>query len=82
MLGGIKVKGDDGAVPLFRILARRWRSLAPVKRKRVQLSAMSPADHEPESARKWISKPRRLPVVAPPREPVQRPSGNRWLWMK
>ncbi len=47
MLGGIKVKGDDGSgVPLFRILARRWKSLAPVKRKRVQLASMSPADEQ------------------------------------
>ena len=65
MLGGIKVKGDDGAgVPLFRILARRWKSLAPVKRKRVQLASMSPADEQPESPRKWISKPRLVAVVA------------------
>ena len=82
MLGGIKIKGDDGAgVPLFRILARRWKSLAPVKRKRVQLASMSAADEQAEPARKWISKPRRLPCRAP-REPAQRPSWNRWLWMK
>ena len=83
MLGGIKVKGDHGAgVPLFRILARRWKSLAPVKRKRVQLVSMSPADEQPEPPRKWISKPRLVAGAVPPANRKSRSSWNPWLWMK
>jgi hypothetical protein len=83
MLGAVKIKGDaDAGIPLFRILARRWKPVIPLPRRRVEIASMLPADPQPVTERKWISKPRRLPVVAPPREPAQRPSWNPWLWMK
>lgn len=83
MLGAIKVKGDsDSGIPLFRILARNWKPVVPVKRRRFQLASMLPADPQPALERKWIVKVRRAPVAAPPKEALQRPSWNRWLWMK
>jgi len=83
MLGAIKIKGDaNPGISLFRILARKWQPVSPLPRRRVELPSMLPADSQPRVERKWIGKPRRLPVAAPPKGPLQRPTWNRWLWMK
>jgi hypothetical protein len=84
MLGGIKVKGDDpnAGVPLFRLLARRWKSFAPRKRARPALSSMAAADEKPKAARAWIAKPRQ--IYAHQKVEQARPSSrwNPWLWVK
>ena len=85
MLGGIKVKGDgaEAGVPLFRVLAQRWKSLAPVQRKRIRLSSMSLADHQPaEPTRKWISKPRAVHAHDVVVQAKPKSTWNPWLWVK
>jgi hypothetical protein len=79
MLGAIKDEGTE-QIPLFRVLARRWKSLAPVKRERAALSSMSPADEKPKAPRAWIAKPRQVYAhqkIEPPKR-----SWNPWLWVK
>ena len=82
MLGA--VKGDDAeeGVPLFRVLARRWKSLAPVKRECVALASLAPADEQPKVTRVWVSKPRAVyahqKIVQA--KPVR--GWSPWLWMK
>jgi hypothetical protein len=83
MLGA--VKGDDAeeGVPLFRVLARRWKSLAPVKRERAVLASLAPADEQPKLTRVWVSKPR--PAVYAHQKIAQaKPARgwNPWLWTK
>jgi hypothetical protein len=80
MLSGAKENGTRGDVPLFRALARRWKSLAPVKRKRTQLASRLSADASTPT-RAWISKPRQAAPVAPA-DKTARPAWNPWLWMK
>jgi hypothetical protein len=84
MLGAVKGDDDVEGVPLFRVLARRWKSFAPpVKRERVSLSTMQSADEQPAQTRAWISKPRQ-PIYA--HHKIARPksarSWNPWLWVK
>ena len=80
MLGAVKDEGTGGQAPLFRVLARRWKSLAPAKRERSAFSSMSPTEEQPTAARAWIEKPRH--VYAP--EKIKEPSRawNPWLWVK
>lgn len=83
MLGAVKGDDDTEGVPLFRVLARRWKSLAPVKRERATLASLSPADEQPKLTRVWVSKPR--PAVYAHQKVAQaRPARgwNPWLWMK
>jgi hypothetical protein len=82
MLGAVKGDGTANGVPLFRVFARRWKSLAPVKRERIALSSMLPADDQPAAARKWISKPRDLYAHQKIEQPKPSSSWNPWLWMK
>lgn len=82
MLGAVKGDGTAQGVPLFRVLARRWKSLAPVRRRRIALASMLPANEQPEPARKWISKPRIVAIATPAAGKASRPSWNPWLWMK
>ena len=82
MLGGIKVKGDDGAgVPLFRLLARRWTPVVPLKTRRFARTALQGGE-PPPPARKWISKPRDLYAHQKIEQPKPSSSWNPWLWMK
>ena len=83
MLGAVKGDDDTEGVPLFRVLARRWKSFAPVKRERVTLSSMQATDEQPAQTRAWISKPRQ-PIYAHHRidQPKPARSWNPWLWMK
>ena len=83
MLGAVKDDGGEEGAPLFRVLARRWKSLAPVKRERVTLASKPVADEQPKATRAWISKPR-YPVyahqkIAPPKP---KRGWNPWLWVK
>jgi hypothetical protein len=82
MLGAVKGDGAAEGAPLFRILARRWKSLAPVKRERVALAAMSPTDEQPKAARVWISKPRQIYAHQKIEPPKPARSWNPWLWVK
>ena len=79
MLGAVKDEGPE-QVRMFRVLARRWKSLAPAKRERAALSSTSSADETPKAPRAWIEKPRH--VYAP--EKIKEPSRgwNPWLWVK
>jgi len=79
MLGAVKDEGTE-QIPLFRLLARRWKSLAPPKRERPALSAMKPAEEQPKAARTWIAKPRQM--YAPQKIAPPKPSWNPWLWVK
>ena len=78
MLGAVKDEGTE-KIPLFRVLARRWKSLAPTKRERASLSSMSPAEEQPKAPRAWIAKPRQLYAHQQPK-PAR--SWNPWLWVK
>ena len=80
MLGGVKDEGAEEQAPLFRILARRWKSLAPVKRECSTLSSMSSADDKPKAARAWIAKPRQVYAHQNIDQPKRR--WNPWLWVK
>jgi len=79
MLGAVKDEGTE-EIPLFRVLARRWKSLAPRKRERPALSSVAPSDEPPKAARAWIAKARE-PVYAHHIEPPK-PRWNPWLWVK
>jgi len=81
MLGAVKDEGTE-QVPLFRLLARRWKSLAPDKRERTTYLAKRVNDEQPKQARTWIEKPRQIYA----HQKIERPTGKRgwnpWLWMK
>ena len=80
MLGAVKDEGGGDQVPLFRVLARRWKSLAPRKHERPALSSKTAADEQPKAARAWIAKPRQLYA----HQKIEQPSNrwNPWLWVK
>ena len=82
MLGAVKDEGEGGKAPLFRVLARRWKSLAPAKRERLTLSSMTPADEQPKQTRGWISKPRHIYAHHKIETPKPERSWNPWLWVK
>jgi hypothetical protein len=82
MLGGVKDDGGEAQAPLFRQLARRWKSLAPAKRERSALSSMAPADEPPKAARAWIAKPRQLYAHQKIEQPKPSNRWNPWLWVK
>jgi hypothetical protein len=81
MLGAVKDEGGEGQVPLFRLLARRWKSLAPVKRERT--GYLATRHDKPKQTRKWISKAR--PAAHAPQQ-VKPATAKRawtpWLWVK
>ena len=54
MLGAVKDEGTE-QIPLFRVLARRWKSLAPAKRARTTLSSIAPAEEQSKAPRAWIA---------------------------
>jgi hypothetical protein len=81
MLGAVKDEGPGGEEPLFRVLARRWKSLAPLKRERPAHSSLSVTEH-PEPARAWISKPRRVHANYKPEFEKSKRTWNPWLWVK
>ena len=82
MLGAVKGDGAAQGVPLFRILARRWKSLAPVKRERPAFSSMTPAGEQPKAARAWISRPRQVYAHQKIEQPKPSRGWNPWLWVK
>jgi len=83
MLGAVKGDDDTEGVPLFRVLARRWKSFAPpVKRERTSLSSMKSAEEQPAQARAWISKPRQVYAHHKVERPKSARSWNPWLWIK
>jgi len=82
MLGAVKGDGTEDGVPLFRVFARRWKSLAPVKRERIALSSMLPANDQPAPARKWIAKPRHIYAQDTAVQAKSKTSWNPWQWMK
>jgi hypothetical protein len=82
MLGAVKDEGGSEQVPLFRVLARRWKSLAPRKHERPALSSMAPADEQPKAARAWIAKPRQLYAHQKIEQPRPGSRWNPWLWVK
>jgi hypothetical protein len=81
MLGA--VKGDPGAedIPLFRLLARRWKPVVPVLRQRA-IVLSTPKD-EPRETRAWISKGSRA-IYANGRiaQKISKRGWNPWLWVK
>jgi hypothetical protein len=82
MLGAVKDEGGGEQIPLFRLLARRWRSLAPRKHERPALSSMAIADEQPKAERAWIAKPRQLYAHQKIEQPKSPRSWNPWLWVK
>jgi len=83
MLGAIKGDPEGQGVPLFRLLARRWKSLAPVKRERTAYLSTPVNNDQPKQARTWISNARR-PVYAQQKieSAISKRAWNPWLWMK
>lgn len=79
MLGAVKDEGGEEQAPLFRVLARRWKSLAPIKRERPGLSSISATEEKPKAARAWIAKPRQIYAHQQPK-PAR--NWNPWLWVK
>ena len=81
MLGAIKDDVEGEQAPLFRVLARRWKSFAPVKRERPTVLSTRSKDEAPKQTRGWISKPRHLYA---PQKIAQKSSRswNPWLWVK
>jgi hypothetical protein len=64
-------------VPLFRLLARRWKPVVPLKLRRV---ARDPDDHAAPS-RAWISKPR-YRFTGDAKNAASKRNWNPWLWTK
>jgi hypothetical protein len=82
MLGGVKGDPETENAPLFRILARRWRSFVPLKRERAKFSAALVADEAPAAQRAWIDKPR-APIYAHQKiAPRAKITWSPWLWEK
>jgi len=79
MLGAVKGDQETEGVPLFRLLAQRWKPLAPVLRERTSLLSKA----KEESKRAWIEKPRNA-IYA--HQNIDRPGTKRawnpWLWVK
>ncbi len=82
MLGAVKDDGGEAQVPLFRVLARKWTSLAPVKGERSALSSMSPAEDKPKAPRVWIAKPRQIYAHQKIEQPKSVRGWNPWLWVR
>jgi hypothetical protein len=80
MLGAVKDEGGEEQAPLFRSLARRWKSLTPSKHERSRLSSVASADEPPKAPRAWIAKPRQLYAHQKIDEKPTR--WNPWLWVK
>jgi hypothetical protein len=81
MLGGIK--GDPAAedIPLFRLLARRWKPVVPLRRERV-IVLSTPKD-APKRARAWIAKgSRAIYANGEIAQKVSKRAWNPWLWVK
>ena len=81
MLGG--VKGDPGAqdIPLFRLLAQRWRPVVPVLRERT--TSLSRRKHEPRQARGWVSKgSRAIYANGTIEQKISKRAWNPWLWIR
>ncbi len=82
MLGAVKDEGTE-QIPLFRLLARRWKSLGPPKRSRAVRAALTPAEEEqPKAPRAWIAKPRQIYAHQKISAPKVARSWNPWLWVK
>ena len=84
MLGAVKGDPESEGAPLFRMLARKWRSFAPRKRGRTKLVAALVADDEVAPApRVWIEKPR-TPIYAHQNLDRSRAktAWSPWLWVK
>ncbi|MEA2872307.1 MAG: hypothetical protein QOH67_2283 [Hyphomicrobiales bacterium] len=81
MLGAVKDEGTE-QIPLFRVLARRWKSLGPRKHERPALSSKTAADEQPKAARAWIAKPRQLYAHQKIEQPKPSNRWNPWLWVK
>jgi hypothetical protein len=82
MLGA--VKDDPGAenIPLFRLLARRWKSFAPAERER-RVALSRSRDDEPKQTRAWIEKPRvAIYANAKIEQKISKRAWNPWLWIK
>jgi len=82
MLGAVKDEGSGAQAPLFRVLARRWKSLAPAKHERPALSSISSTDEKPKAARAWIEKPRQVYAHQKITDPKPSRGWNPWLWVK
>ncbi len=81
MLGAVKDEATE-QIPLFRMLARRWKSLAPAKRERPALSSMTPTDEQPKAPRVWIAKPRQIYAHQKVEQPKSSGAWSPWLWVK
>ena len=80
MLGG--VKGDPGAedIPLFRLLAQRWRPVVPVLRERP--TSLSRRKHEPRRPRHMSKGSRAIYANGTIEQKISKRGWNPWLWMK
>ena len=81
MLGAVKGDPEGDDAPLFRLLKRRWKPLASVKRQRAALSSAAVSDEPAPAPRTWIEKPRQI-YAHQKIEPPKSRSWNPWLWVK
>ncbi len=82
MLGGIKGDRTPERVSLFRLLARRWKPVVPVKRVRLARAWSLQSGEQPAPARAWISKPRGHAVFVKPVIRPSRAAWSPWQWVK
>ena len=81
MLG--RVKGDPGTeyIPLFRLLARRWKAVVPVLRERT--TSLSRRKDEPHERRGWVSKgSRAIYANGQVDQRISKRAWNPWLWVR
>ena len=83
MLGAVKGDDETEGVPLFRVLARRWKSLAPVKRERAALASLAPGGRATE-ADACVGVEAAAAVYAHQKIAQAKPARgwSPWLWMK
>jgi hypothetical protein len=81
MLGGIK--GDPAAedIPLFRLLARRWKPVVPLRREGAV--ALSRPKHEAPQTGGWLAKrSRAIYANGEIEQKISKRAWNPWLWIK
>jgi hypothetical protein len=85
MLGAIRGDGARGGGSLFRMLSRRWKPLARVKRPRTSLPlALGAEENTAARPSAWIGAKRPPPAPVLPKRNAKRSGStwNPWLWVK
>jgi len=82
MLGGIKGDPATEDIPLFRLLARRWKPVVPVLRERATPLSRRKGE-EARQTRGWISRgSRAIYANGEIEQKISKRAWNPWLWVK